>query len=239
METARQKIKTYVDDLNWINNNLHDFATRVAFMEVAEQYINKHKKLNDMRIIMSIYNSMANDAVLRITNIYDKSKKALSIFHLLRWVEKNNALIKSYIHSLNLDFSQSDVDLIRKRINGFQELVYKFKYMRNKLVGHNEKEMVNVVDIRRNLINNKNINTKELFEKSSKEYLKRVSRFLLQTEDFIAIKDHTINAIIDLKELLKMPDRIFGKSGNLEEWKNYYKFQKEEISQLFESILEK
>lgn len=71
----QKEIKKYVSDLNWINNNLHDFVTRVAFMEVAEHYIKKYKVLNDMPVLMSFYNSMANDAVLRITNIYDKDKK--------------------------------------------------------------------------------------------------------------------------------------------------------------------
>lgn len=43
----------------------------------------------------------------------------------------------------------------------------------------------------------------------------------------------------DFKVLLKMPDRIFGKSGNIEEWEDFYKRQKQEASKLFDSVLAK
>lgn len=141
------------------------------------------------------------------------------------------------MHSLNLDFSNSDIDIVRKNINGFKEVINRFQYVRNKLVSHNDKKIVDVVDIRRNLMNNRSIHSKELFEKSSKEFLKNVSEFLLQIEDFLTIKKHTINIVLDLKKLLKMPDRIFGKSGNLEEWENFYKLRKNESVRFFELIL--
>jgi len=235
---TKVEIKKFVDDLNWINNTLHDFVTRVAFMEVAEKYISSYEKLKDIPLLMNIYNSMANDAVLRITNIYDKNvKKTISIFYLLNWVERNQFLIKSHVHALNLDFSSSDVDSLREKIYGFSKMTNKFQNIRGKLVGHNERAMIDAVDIRRNLMNKKELSTKDLFEKSAKEYIKSVSNFLLEIKDFITMKGHTIEIMNDFKVLLKMPDRIFGKSGNAKEWEDFYKLQKQEVSKLFDAVL--
>lgn len=235
---TKSEIKKFVADLNWINNTLHDFVARVAFMEVAEKYISSYEKLKDISLLMIIYNSMANDAVLRITSIYDRNvKKAISIYYLLNWTERNQTLIKSYVHALNLDFSGSDVDSLRKKIYRFNKIINKFQNIRGKLVGHNDRAMVDVVDIRRNLMNKKELSIKDLFEKSAKEYMKNVSKFLLETKDFITMKDHTIEIMNDFKVLLKMPDRIFGKSGNAKEWEDFYKFQKQEVSKFFNAIL--
>lgn len=235
---TKAEIKKFVADLNWINNTLHDFVTRVAFMEVAEKYISNYEKLKDIPLLMSIYNSMANDAVLRITNIYDKNaKKTISIYYLLNWTERNPTLIKTHMHALNLDFSSSDVNSLREKIYRFSKTINKFQNIRGKLVGHNERAMVDIVDIRRNLMNKKELSTKELFEKSAKEYIKSVSKFLLEIKDFITMKSHTIEIMNDFKVLLKMPDRIFGKSGNTKEWEKFYKLQKQEASKLFEAVL--
>lgn len=231
--------KKYVNDLNWVNNTLHDFVTRVAFMEITEQYLNKHKTLKeDTPMIWSIYNSMANSAVLQITNIYDGGSKTLSIHYLLKWIQKNNELIKKHVHAIQLDFSKKDVERIKKNIEGFGELVKKFKNVRNELVGHNNRNRVETIDIRRNLMNNKKIDSEELFIQSAEEYLEEALPFLLDIEDFVSIKDHTIEVLGDLKNLLKMPDRIFGKSGNLKEWDSFYKFQKKEASEFFELLLQ-
>lgn len=232
-----REIKRFVSDLNSINNQLHAFATRVAFMEVAEEYISKHKKIKyDMTIIMSVYISMANDAVLRITSIYDRKPNALSIYYLLDWIKKNRPLLKLHMHSLNLNFSQKDVDFITESIDGFKLVVSKFRHMRNNLVAHNNREMVDAVDIRRNLMIKGALHDKELFVSASKEYFKKVSKFLLKIKDFILIKDHTIKVVLELKNLLKMPDRIFAKSGNVEEWANFTKSQKEEALRLFKKL---
>ncbi|PIQ68799.1 MAG: hypothetical protein COV91_02240 [Candidatus Taylorbacteria bacterium CG11_big_fil_rev_8_21_14_0_20_46_11] len=235
---TKVEIEKFVSDLNWINNTLHDFVTRVAFMEVAEKYISSQEKLKDVPLLMSILNAMANDAVLRITNIYDKNvKKTVSIFYLLNWTERNQTLIKSHVHALNLDFSSSDVDSLRKKIYRFSNMINKFQNIRGKLVGHNERAMVDVIDIRRNLMNKEELITKDLFEKSAKAYIRSVSKFLLEIQDFITMKSYTIEILNDFKVLLKMPDRIFGKSGNAKEWEDFYTLQKQEASRLFDAVL--
>ena len=234
-----KEIKKFVDDLNWVNNVLHDFATRVAFIEITEQYMKKYKALNMVPMIMCIYNSMANDAVLKINNIYDHDKNSLSIFYLLNWIRCNTPLIKSHVHSLDLTFSERDITMLEEKINKSENLILKFEKMRNKLVGHNDKKIVNQTDIRRRLLNNKNLHTKEQFLEASGEYIKEISSFLLEINDFIKIKDITITVLNDIKKLLKMPDRIFGNSGNEKEWKESYESQQKNTSQLFDSVLVK
>lgn len=236
MTDNNKRIQKYVNDLNWVNNCLHDFASRVAFIDISEQYMKKYALIKDYPFIMSIYNSMANDAVLRINNIYDKKKEVLSFYYLMRWIEKNEIFVKSYMHSLNLDFSNKEIKKIRDNVDKYQKLIEKFRFMRHKLIGHSNREFIDVIDIRRNLLNNKDV-TSENVTQASAEYLENISKFLLQTEDFKEIKDKTISAILALKDLLKMPDRIFGRSGNLNEWEKFYHDREKEASLFYESML--
>jgi hypothetical protein len=227
------KIQKYVYDLNWINNILHDFTNRLVFMEITEEY-RKHK---NVPLISNICNAMANDAVLKITSIYDKNSNVLSIYYILRWIQKNQDFIKKYVHTLNLDLTNNDIDLITKKIKKFEPLIKKFRDVRNMLVGHSNRQIVDMVDIRRNLMNKKIIKSKEIFIQESINYMKKVSGFLLEIKDFVEIRKRTIEILDDLKKVLKMPDRIFGKSGNSEEWENFYESQKRETRKIFEQIL--
>lgn len=230
-------IKQFVDDLNWINNTLHDFAICVAFVEVVEDYHPKHQELKDIALIMNIYNSMANDAVAKINNIYDGHKDALSVHDLLNWIRANTPLIKSHVHALNLSFSEKDISLLERKIGKSSKLIKKFNTMRNKLISHNDKKIVRTTDIRRKLLNNKSITTRDAFIEASKTYMEELQGFLLNKEDFITMKNFTIDILMDIKSLLKMPDRIFGQSGNEQEWEEFYKSKKGDVSRFFALIL--
>ena len=116
-------LKKYVDDLNWVNNILHDFVKRVAFMEVAEQYLNKHQLLKENTpFIWSIYNSMANDALLHITNIYDNNSKTVSIHYLFQWVQTNKDLIEKQVHSLDLNLYKKSFQQAKKNLEKFRKI---------------------------------------------------------------------------------------------------------------------
>lgn len=235
--TDAEKIKKFVDDLNWVNNALHDFAVRVAFIEGMEDYHPKHQELENISLIMNIYNSMANDAVVKINNIYDNHKDALSIHYLLNWIQQNNLLIKSHVHALSLSFSDKDIILLKEKIEKSSKLIEKFNTMRTKLIAHNDRKKVHATDIRRRLLNNKSINTEGSFMDAAKMYMDELQDFLLNKQEFVVLKDFTFDILMDIKRLLKMPDRIFGKSGNEQEWEVFYKSRKEDVSRFFNVIL--
>ena len=161
MTPDSDKIKKFVNDLNWVNNTLHDFAIRTAFVEITEERCTENPRLKEKPLIMSIYNSMANDAVVKIYNVYDTHKDALSIFYILDWIRGNIPFLESQINELRI--KESDISSIEKKIEEHSILVEKFRKMRKKLLAHNDKKIVRTTDIRRRLLNNKNIETKDDF----------------------------------------------------------------------------
>ncbi len=230
-----KEIKTYVYDINWLNNKLHDYVARIAFLEITEDYLTGHKDLSkDIPMIMRIYNSMADSAVLRITANYDRDADVLSFFQILKWIKKNKKRIKEHFHKLNLNFTDSDLNKMEKEINQ-SEVVKKFRTVRNTIVGHSNKNISYIIDIRRNLFYKRYCEPKSLLE-NAETYIKNTMPYLLNIEDFILMKDFSIKLFDDLKNHLKMPDRIFSQSGNSSEWANFYEEQKKEALKFYSKI---
>lgn len=233
-----EEIKIYVHDMDWLNNKLHDYVARIAFLEITESYLTDHKELSrDMPIIQRIYNSMADTAVLRIVSNYDKDPNTLSFFQILKWIKKNKKQIKEHFHKLDLDFTDDDLNKLEKEINQ-SEVVEKFRTVRNTIVGHNNKKVSYAIDIRRNLLNKKHNNPKDFLE-DAETYLKNVLPHLLKTQDFIEMKDISIKFMDNLKGILKMPDRAFSQSGNSNEWKDFYEEQKKDALKFYSKLSQK
>lgn len=240
MEVTTQnpnKLKKFVDDFNWINNVLHDFAIRTAFIETTEKRCTKNPELKEIPLIMNIYNSMANDAVVKINNVYDTHKDALSIFYILCWIKGNVPLLENQINTLRV--KDNDIAVIENKIRKHHELIDKFHKMRKKLITHNDKKIVHTTDIRRRLLNNKNIKTQNDFLRESQEYIKELQGFILNKGDFVNIQNLTVEILMDIKKFLKMPDRIFGKSGNKQEWNNFYDSTKKNALYFFDILQKK
>ncbi len=234
----KEEIQTYVYDINWLNNKLHDYVARIAFLETTESYLTGHKELSkDMPIVPRIYNSMADAAVLKIISNYDRDPDTLSFFQILKWLKKNKKQVKEHFHNLNLDFTDDDLNKLEKEINQ-SEVVEKFRTIRNTIVGHNNKKVSYITDIRRNLSYKKHNNPKNFLE-DAETYLKKALPHLLKMQDFIEMKDFSIKLMDDLKNLLKMPDRIFSQSGNSSEWKDFYEEQKKDALKFYSKLSQK
>jgi len=225
------KSKKFVDDLNWINNTLHDFAIRTAFVEITETCCAKNPKLKDVPFIMNIYNAMANDAVVKMSNIYDTHRDTLSIYYILNWIRGNVSLLENHIDELVI--KEDEIVYIENKIKTHSELIEKFRRMRKKLLAHNDKKIVQTTDIRRRLLNNKKIKTENDFIQESQKYMEELKGFLLDKQDFVGIQNFTFEVLTDIQQLLKMPDRIFGKSGNRQEWEDFYNLMKKDALQFF------
>ncbi len=232
---TNEEIQTYVYDINWLNNKLHDYVARIAFLEITEEYLKGHKDLsNDMPIIGRIYNSVADAAVLRISSNYDRDSDTLSFFQVLKWIRKNKKQIKEHFHNLDLDFTDDDLNRMESEINQ-SEVIKKFRTVRNNIVGHSNKKVSYITDIRRNLFY-KNHKDRKSFLEDAETYKKNALPHLLNMQDFIDMKDFSIKLLNNLKKCLKMPDRVFSQSGNSSEWGDFYKVQKKEALEFYLKI---
>jgi hypothetical protein len=214
---------------------MKEMLNKVLF-EVTEKVINSDKTIFDKPFFGRIVHSMNVNAVLLINEIYDKDKtegrETLSIFFIIDWIRTNIETLISTISSLTVTDIDKGLKHIEQMIYEQDKLLNRLRRVRNKLLAHSDKTWSNKIDESRLVVNA----PKEEIKERLNEWMTNVKTIAVPAHEMKELGSFTVGVLLGLKNTLNMPDRIFGKSGNIEEWNKFYNLQTAEAKDFFTRI---